>query len=285
MYSIGEISKMFQLPISTLRYYDKEGLFPHLKRVNGVRQFSEIEIETLRVIDCLKKSGLEIKEIKEILLKINNLNNEISYLDTLIIKYEKEIDSPEEIINSYTINIRDRIDFLYKERAKLKNRINDIKASKKKLKLKVIITLISAICLSTSLVFNNISSIIFLLATIVGTSSIILNVLSNKKKEKEISNYSLEELDKNIEEVNNKLNKKNSETLKPLIEKKKKLSTRESMLRNDRTLKRRECVHLEREKDNKYKELLEVMEEEVKLSNNEMEGQLEIPGIKKVRNR
>lgn len=150
----------------------------------------------------------EIKEIKEILLKINNLNNEISYLDTLIIKYEKEIDSPEEKINSYTINIRDRIDFLYQERAKLKNRINDIKTSKKKLKLKVIITLISAICLSPSLVFNNISSIIFLLATIAGTSSIILNVLSNKKKEKEISNYSLEELDKNIEEVNNKLNKK-----------------------------------------------------------------------------
>ena len=65
MYSIGEISKMFQLPISTLRYYDKEGLFPHLKRVNGVRQFSENEIETLRVIDCLKRSGLEIKDIKE----------------------------------------------------------------------------------------------------------------------------------------------------------------------------------------------------------------------------
>lgn len=65
MYSIGEISKMFQLPISTLRYYDKEGLFLHLKRVNGVRQFSEIEIETLRVIDCLKRSGLEIKDIKE----------------------------------------------------------------------------------------------------------------------------------------------------------------------------------------------------------------------------
>ena len=65
MYSIGEISKMFQLPISTLRYYDKEGLFPHLKRVNGVRQFSESEIETLRVIDCLKKSGIPIKDIAQ----------------------------------------------------------------------------------------------------------------------------------------------------------------------------------------------------------------------------
>lgn len=27
MYSIGEVSEMFGLPVSTLRYYDKEGLF------------------------------------------------------------------------------------------------------------------------------------------------------------------------------------------------------------------------------------------------------------------
>lgn len=55
---------MFNLPISTLRYYDKEGLFPNLERKSGIRKFTETEIETLRVIDCLKKSGLEIKDIK-----------------------------------------------------------------------------------------------------------------------------------------------------------------------------------------------------------------------------
>lgn len=65
MYTIGQISEMFQLPISTLRYYDKEGLFPYMQRSSGIRQFGEREIETLRVIDCLKKSGLEIKEIKQ----------------------------------------------------------------------------------------------------------------------------------------------------------------------------------------------------------------------------
>ena len=83
MYSIGEISKMFQLPISTLRYYDKEGLFPHLKRVNGVRQFSESEIETLRVIDCLKRSGLEIKDIKEYMA--------LCYLGNATLKQRKAI--------------------------------------------------------------------------------------------------------------------------------------------------------------------------------------------------
>ena len=65
MYTIGQISEMFQLPISTLRYYDKEGLFPNLERQSGRRLFSEDEIEALRVIECLKASGLEIKDIKQ----------------------------------------------------------------------------------------------------------------------------------------------------------------------------------------------------------------------------
>ena len=65
MYSIGEVSEMFGLPVSTLRYYDKEGLFPNIMRISGVRKFSDRELETLRVIECLKKSGMEIKDIRQ----------------------------------------------------------------------------------------------------------------------------------------------------------------------------------------------------------------------------
>ena len=32
MYTIGQVSTMFDLPVSTLRYYDKEGFFPILER-------------------------------------------------------------------------------------------------------------------------------------------------------------------------------------------------------------------------------------------------------------
>jgi len=38
MYTIGQISEMFDLPISTLRYYDKEGLFPNIARESGIRK-------------------------------------------------------------------------------------------------------------------------------------------------------------------------------------------------------------------------------------------------------
>lgn len=65
MYTIGQVSEMFNLPISTLRYYDKQGLFPGIVRESGIRKFSDTEIEALRVIECLKKSGLEIKDIKQ----------------------------------------------------------------------------------------------------------------------------------------------------------------------------------------------------------------------------
>ena len=65
MYSIGRVSEMFHLPISTIRYYDREGLFPGIGRQSGKRVFSDREIEALRVIECLKASGLEIKDIKQ----------------------------------------------------------------------------------------------------------------------------------------------------------------------------------------------------------------------------
>ena len=68
MYTIGQISEMFHIPISTLRYYDKEGLFPDIQRRSGIRIFSDREVEKLRMIECLKKTGMEIRDIREFML-------------------------------------------------------------------------------------------------------------------------------------------------------------------------------------------------------------------------
>ena len=65
MYTIGQVSALTGLPVSTLRYYDKEGLFPQLERSSGIRRFGDRELEALRVIECLKRSGLEIRDIKQ----------------------------------------------------------------------------------------------------------------------------------------------------------------------------------------------------------------------------
>lgn len=66
-YSIGEISRMTGIAISALRYYDKEGLFPDMGRSSGgIRVFSDAEIGTIKIIECLKASGMSIKDIKQL---------------------------------------------------------------------------------------------------------------------------------------------------------------------------------------------------------------------------
>jgi DNA-binding transcriptional MerR regulator len=63
-YSIGEVSKLFHLSVPTLRYYDQEGLIPNLKKEHGVRRFNQDNIEAIEVIECLKASGMPLKEVK-----------------------------------------------------------------------------------------------------------------------------------------------------------------------------------------------------------------------------
>ena len=64
-YSIGEVANSTNIAISTLRYYDREGMFPNMQRTNGgIRIFSDKEVNTIKVIDCLKNSGMSIKDIK-----------------------------------------------------------------------------------------------------------------------------------------------------------------------------------------------------------------------------
>ncbi len=64
-YSISEVAKVLNLTVYTLRYYDKEGLMPFVERTtSGTRLFKESDIEALKVIECLKSTGMPIKEIK-----------------------------------------------------------------------------------------------------------------------------------------------------------------------------------------------------------------------------
>ena len=64
-YSISEAAKELNLTVYTLRYYDKEGLMPFVERApSGTRVFKESDIGALKIIECLKATGMPIKEIK-----------------------------------------------------------------------------------------------------------------------------------------------------------------------------------------------------------------------------
>lgn len=64
-YTIGQAAERMGVSIPTLRYYDKEGLLPFLKKgKNGNRIFEDKDIDWLAVINCMKNAGTPIKEIR-----------------------------------------------------------------------------------------------------------------------------------------------------------------------------------------------------------------------------
>lgn len=65
-YSIGQVAQKMGLTAHTLRYYDKEGLLPFVKKnSSGLRMFSDEDIDWLVVIECLKGTGMQLKDIKQ----------------------------------------------------------------------------------------------------------------------------------------------------------------------------------------------------------------------------
>jgi len=65
-FTISEVAQRTGISAYTLRYYDKEGLLPFVDRDNiGIRRFKEDDFNWLRIIACLKNSGMPLKQIKE----------------------------------------------------------------------------------------------------------------------------------------------------------------------------------------------------------------------------
>ena len=66
VYTVGEMAKRLEVPASTLRYYDKEGLLPFVERSSGgIRMFRDSDFEWLQVIGCMKKAGMSIRDIRQ----------------------------------------------------------------------------------------------------------------------------------------------------------------------------------------------------------------------------
>lgn len=64
-YRISEVEQRLGVPITTIRYYDREGLLPNVARSEGgQREFSEEDIKLLEVIEFLKRTNMPLKDIR-----------------------------------------------------------------------------------------------------------------------------------------------------------------------------------------------------------------------------
>ena len=65
-YTIGEMAEKVGIPVTTLRYYDDQGLFPFLERTEGgIRIFKDEDYRWVKVVRSLKRTGMSLSDIRE----------------------------------------------------------------------------------------------------------------------------------------------------------------------------------------------------------------------------
>ncbi len=65
MYTMKDVCDQLGIQYETLRFYCNEGLVPNIKRDrNNYRIFDERNISWLKTLQCLKKCGMSIKNMK-----------------------------------------------------------------------------------------------------------------------------------------------------------------------------------------------------------------------------
>ena len=118
MYSMKDVCEKVGMTYETLKYYCIEGLIPNVKRdKNNYRVFDENTVNWISSLSCLKKCGMSINDMKQylayclkgkstiperkkmlekqrefLLLKINELNESVKYIDWKQNFYDEVLD-------------------------------------------------------------------------------------------------------------------------------------------------------------------------------------------------
>ncbi|WP_226396373.1 MerR family transcriptional regulator [Haemophilus sp. Marseille-Q0026] len=64
-YTTAKAAEKIGISAYTLRFYDKEGLLPNVGRdEHGNRRFTDNDLQWLSLLQCLKNTGMSLKDIK-----------------------------------------------------------------------------------------------------------------------------------------------------------------------------------------------------------------------------
>ncbi len=110
-YKIKEVVRKIGISAHTIRYYEKEGIIPHITRnASGIRQFTDADIYWLELVTCFKNTNMPVADIKKIV--------ELSQIG------DSTIEERKEILEKHKSKIEDAMKALEKAKAKVQSKID-----------------------------------------------------------------------------------------------------------------------------------------------------------------
>ena len=111
-YNIREIGLIFDVPSSTLRYYEELGILPEVKRdEHKQRVYTDEHIDRLQAITCFKRTGLPMSKIHDFFEYAENLRDNIDKVVDMMENHEKYIVDQMEKMQQDLDHIRQKVRF------------------------------------------------------------------------------------------------------------------------------------------------------------------------------
>lgn len=111
-YNIWEIGQIFDVPSSTLRYYEELGILPEVKRdEHKQRVYTDEHIDRLQAITCFKRTGLPMSKIHDFFEYAENLRDNIDKVVDMMENHEKYIVDQMEKMQQDLDHIRQKVRF------------------------------------------------------------------------------------------------------------------------------------------------------------------------------
>ena len=110
--NIKKVSEQLEITPDTIRYYERIGLVPPINRnKNGVRNFTDLDIQRLDFIKCMRHAGLSIESLHE-------------YMHLYSLNDDRTIPARKKILEEESEKLDERIANLQETRAYLQHKID-----------------------------------------------------------------------------------------------------------------------------------------------------------------
>ena len=110
-YSIGEFSKLINLSIYTLRYYEDKKLIIPNRYPNGRRYYTEADISWIEFIKRLKDTGMPLKDIQKYAILRSQGDSTMEARMDLLIEHKSQLESQISQLNDHLEKLNNKIQY------------------------------------------------------------------------------------------------------------------------------------------------------------------------------
>ena len=111
---ISEVSKKYELSIDTLRYYEKAGLLPNIKKnSSGISDYSDTDCERIEFIKCMRSAGMPVERLSRYIALCMQGDDTAEERRNMLIQQRKELIEKRDTIQRSIDKLDYKIDIYY----------------------------------------------------------------------------------------------------------------------------------------------------------------------------